>query len=68
MKSPINILLVCLLVCSTSGARAASSCASLEAQRESVYQQLRRPHGVTAANRLHARLRSLNERIAALCR
>jgi len=68
MKSSIMIIAACLLVGSTAGVSAADSCDSLEAQRQRAYQQLRRPHGADAANRLHARVRSLNERIAELCR
>jgi hypothetical protein len=68
MKLSIMIIAACLLVGSTSGVSAADNCDSLEAQRQRAYQQLRRPHGAAAANRLHARVRSLNERIAELCR
>lgn len=68
MKPSIMILAACLLVGRAPGVSAAVSCESLEAQRERTWQQLRRPHGAAAANRLHARIRSLNERIAALCR
>ena len=68
MKSSMIVLAVSLLVGSDPGFGAAANCESLEAQRDRAYQQLRRPHGAAAANRLHARVRSLNERIAALCR
>ncbi len=49
-------------------ASAAPDCARLEAARERTWQQLRRGHTAAQANRLHAKIRQLNEQIAAHCR
>jgi hypothetical protein len=46
----------------------APDCAHLEAQRDRAWQQLRKSHGAAQANRLHARVRHLNEQIAEHCR
>ncbi len=48
--------------------KSAPDCSRLEASRERVWQQLRRPHSAEQANRLHARVRELNEQIAEHCR
>lgn len=45
----------------------APDCSRLEARRAALHQQMRRPHGVAQANRLHQRLRELNATIARQC-
>lgn len=67
------ILIVCL-VCTcaytnpASGAERLSACERIERQQQRVMQQLRRPHGAAAANRLHQRWRELREQAVTHCR
>jgi len=64
----VFVLAFCAGLPSPYAAATPDSCARLEQERQRIYQQLRRAHGIAAANRLHARLRELNSRIAHECR
>ncbi|HMV71937.1 MAG TPA: hypothetical protein PKC08_07145 [Pseudomonadales bacterium] len=71
MRQTLLIFTTILALLPASGMHARTSsddCVRLERQREQIVQQLRRPHSVNQANRLHARLREVRSRIAHGCR
>lgn len=67
----ITTLLFCLaftLDAPASASAKPSACERIERQQQRVMQQLRRPHGAAAANRLHQRRRELQQQAVAQCR
>ena len=60
-------LVVALATIAVQARASAPDCARLEAARDRAWQQLRHGHGAATANRLHARIRALNEQIAQHC-
>lgn len=71
MRQTLLIFTTILALAPASGMYAGTTrddCVRLERQREQIVQQLRRPHSVSQANRLHARLREVRSRIAHGCR
>lgn len=60
-------LALCILLPTAPAGASAPDCSRLEAQRDRAWQQLRKSHGAAQANRLHARVRQLNEQIAEHC-
>lgn len=58
----------CTSISPVSGADRLSACERIERQQQRVMQQLRRPHGAAAANRLHQRWRELREQAVTHCR
>lgn len=67
------ILIFCLACTCTytspaSGADRPAACERIERQQQRLMQQLRRPHGAAAANRLHQRRRDLQAQAVKHCR
>ena len=61
------ILLIAVYAC-PGASRAADNCARWEQQIQTVQQQMRRSHTAAQGNRLRARLRDLQQRVAHGCR
>ena len=61
------VLLLCLQI-DCVDAQSLSHCERLEAERDRIYAQLRKPHSVSRARTLKARLREIRSRLAHECR
>ena len=68
MKSRVIAAIVLILSTDSFAQAAQPDCQKLEAARARAWQQLRKSHSAATANRLHARVRTLNEQIAQYCR